>query len=118
MQGNVNPGYFYDGFGTNAQLRECPTGSYCRGGNKIPCPPGRYGSSQKNSCPNCDGPCLGGFHCGSGSTNSAAEACAPLGVKFPEEYYCFQGYETCSLFWNSFFFFFFSSFFCGRFFLI
>ena len=91
VQGNVAPGYFYDGFGSNAQLKDCPEGSYCQGGNKIPCPPGRYGSSKKNTCQSCDGPCRAGFHCGSGSTLPTQEACAPSGTKFPEEYYCLSG---------------------------
>jgi hypothetical protein len=89
--GTIAGGYYNDGFGLSGLVRECPTGSYCRGGNKIPCPPGRYGSSKKNACPSCDGPCLGGYHCGAGSTNEAMEACAPSGAAFPEEFYCLKG---------------------------
>ena len=89
--GTIAGGYYYDGFGLSGQVRECPAGYYCGGGSKVPCPPGRYGSSKKNMCSTCDGPCLGGYHCGAGSTNEASEACAPSGAAFPEEFYCLKG---------------------------
>ena len=89
--GNIAGGYYYDGFGLSGTVQECPAGSYCQGGSKVPCPPGRYGSSKKNMCPTCDGPCLAGYHCGAGSTGKASEACAPIGAAFPDEFYCLKG---------------------------
>ena len=59
---------------------ECEAGFYCRGGEKIKCPAGTYGSSKGLSDATCSGKCLEGYYCkedetGKGSTTSDQHAC-------------------------------------------
>lgn len=60
---------------TRNATAKCPVGSYCAGGALFPCPPGRYGCSDRLATPDCNGPCTAGFVCPEGSTSSQGVPC-------------------------------------------
>lgn len=53
----------------------CPPGSFCVGGLRYLCPPGRFGSVQQISHPQCSGECDTGFYCPWGSTSHQQSDC-------------------------------------------
>ena len=88
------PGYYLDS--TNKAVR-CPTGSYCSGGVRTPCPNGTYNMKQGMGAPTACLPCPAGGYCPSPtkivpcdpgtyslSTGNTASACSPC----PAGTYC------------------------------
>lgn len=53
----------------------CEPGSFCRGGLRYECPPGRYGTAWASDRPLCDGECAAGYFCSWGSFNASQAAC-------------------------------------------
>ena len=53
----------------------CPPGHYCRGGLKIPCPPGTFGDEHGLSTDVCSGECPLGHFCPLGSFESKMNRC-------------------------------------------
>ena len=64
--------------------RPCPVGSYCAGGVRSPCPPGRFGDQPVETSPLCSGPCAPGYYCGPGSVSRDAAPCGPPSLYCPE----------------------------------
>ena len=80
---------------TNANLtrsgeKQCEPGSYCVGGVKQPCPPGRYGSAFGLASAACSGPCRGGYTCPEGSSSDVEVPCGA------SQYFCPEGSGTRS----------------------
>ncbi len=67
----------------------CPRGYYCSKGVKNKCPAGSFGQTMGLGDERCDGKCLPGFYCPSGSVSNKQRPCGdrtkfcPLGSKVP-----------------------------------
>jgi len=78
---------------TEGFVSKCPIGSWCPKedpGKSYPCKGGRYGSSDKNISPECDGACDAGCVCERGSKKACPKFC-------PKGYFCPKGTETPKL---------------------
>lgn len=73
---------------TRTDVMLCEPGSYCVGGMKSPCPPGRYGCSGHESNPLCSGPCDAGYYCTAGSDSKQQFACGSGFPLAPASVYC------------------------------
>ena len=62
----------------------CPSGYYCRNGEKIPCAAGSYGSKKYLTEERCEGKCLPGYFCPLGSTHNRQHECGGRNVFCPE----------------------------------
>lgn len=81
----VSPGSFTQGTATTDPDRNrnatrtaeslCPAGSFCVAGIQMPCPPGRFGSTQGLQHWTCTGTCPAGFACPLGA--AAPRPCSP-----------------------------------------
>ena len=60
---------------TMTAVAACSEGHYCIGGVETPCPPGRFGCSDRLDSSDCNGLCAPGYYCPLGSTSNAACAC-------------------------------------------
>jgi hypothetical protein len=71
FRGSNHVGAHYTTGGTGESLRTnqvlCPVGHYCVDGIKHECPAGRYGSRYGEHDSQCEGDCLAGYYCPSGS---------------------------------------------------
>jgi hypothetical protein len=76
----VLPGYYSKGFNSTTRDSQdiCPKGSYCVNGKKYACPAGSYGDHIGLYNETCNGKCIKGFYCPSGSTSSRQFPC-PIG---------------------------------------
>lgn len=61
----------------------CTAGHYCVVGERHPCPGGRYGSSEGETDPQCEGACRQGYFCVAGSTSRNGVACGSREVYCP-----------------------------------
>ena len=94
----VKVGYYSTG-GSDAQSRTreeiCPAGSYCRGGEKIACPAGSYGTEEEMGVAKCSGQCSEGYYCESGSESPRQHECGDglpdANGMLPSEVYCPMG---------------------------
>jgi hypothetical protein len=83
----VSTGYFSVGgssVAAHTSQEICPSGHYCAGGVKHPCPAGRFGSREGLSSPACSGPCARGFYCPIGSTSPQQIPCTNPDTICPE----------------------------------
>ena len=85
---------------------QCPRGSYCVDGVRLPCAAGRYGSTVANTNSSCSGLCTEGYFCPEGSSSPKQFPCGtdatvfcPRGSESPtavsRSYYT-HGYEAPS----------------------
>ncbi|KAH8053278.1 calcium ion binding protein [Aureococcus anophagefferens] len=65
-------------------------GSYCAGGENVPCPAGTYGVEPGLSDAACSGACDAGYFCAAGSTSPTAALCGQY-VDPPQAAYCPAG---------------------------
>ena len=61
----------------------CPPGSYCVGGVRYTCPPGRYGNETGLSTAACVGACRAGYFCAGNATTDTDAACGNAAVYCP-----------------------------------
>ena len=73
-----------------AQVATCTVGSYCAGGENVPCPAGTYGIEPGLSDAACSGECDAGYFCAAGSTSPTAALCGQY-VDPPQAAYCPAG---------------------------
>ncbi|KAH8073099.1 calcium ion binding protein [Aureococcus anophagefferens] len=73
-----------------AQVATCTVGSYCAGGENVPCPAGTYGIEPGLSDAACSGACDAGYFCAAGSTSPTAALCGQY-VDPPQAAYCPAG---------------------------
>ena len=62
---------------------ECEAGTYCDGGKRLPCAPGRYASVTGSTSDQCEGACDPGYVCPTESTSSRQIRCGGPGVFCP-----------------------------------
>ena len=70
---------------TRSAAQWCVSGQYCVNGTAYPCNPGRFGCASGLSTGDCNGPCLSGYYCLSGSWSNRQLPCGNASV------YCEQG---------------------------
>ena len=75
----VQPGSFSAPLGVAEDRRDsqspCPVGMWCLGGERNPCPAGRYGATQSLATANCTGTCAPGYYCPPTSVSATQEFC-------------------------------------------
>ena len=75
---------------TRYKQMECEAGYYCLVGERFICPPGRYGSSTRETNSSCSGECAAGYFCPAGSTSAYQNVCGarnricPAGSQAPQ----------------------------------
>eukprot|EP01138_Halocafeteria_seosinensis_P015194 gb/GECG01015507.1/.p1 GENE.gb/GECG01015507.1/~~gb/GECG01015507.1/.p1 ORF type:complete len:3818 (+),score=398.83 gb/GECG01015507.1/:1-11454(+) len=88
---DVEEGYFTVPEDSDVDVREsqqkCPSGSYCKDGERFLCPTGRYGSAEGITDETCSGVCQDGYHCPPGSSSPREQTCSDS----DPEYYCVDG---------------------------
>ena len=66
------------------EVEQCPRGSWCQGGIRKLCPPGRFGNGTALSIPDCTGPCAAGYYCERGAIVANEHDCGGIEVFCPE----------------------------------
>ena len=62
----------------------CPERHYCVNGVATPCPPGRFGCATGLKDSDCNGACVAGYFCPTGSASNRAVACGNSSVYCPD----------------------------------
>ncbi|CAM9924988.1 unnamed protein product, partial [Laminaria digitata] len=62
---------------------QCEPGHFCVQGTRFPCPAGRFGSAARETRPECEGECAGGWYCPEASVSSHQVPCGAANVYCP-----------------------------------
>ena len=87
IKSQVSEGYYSiggheDGTTRSGQIK-CEYGHYCKNGEKIKCPAGKFGAELGLASSDCSGECLAGYYCPIGSVSGNQHPCGSPSVYCP-----------------------------------